>query len=83
MSPSSDFRELPARVLAATAPRRQHERDVITGVELLDDGAGEPVETFDHGTSLRAGRPVDAGELVHLVARLAAETVGEIAIAVP
>ena len=56
---------------------------MITGVELLEDGAGEPVETLDHGTSLRSERPVDAGELVHLVARLAAEEVGEIAIRIP
>jgi hypothetical protein len=39
------LRELPGGAVAVTAKWRQDEPDVVAGVELIDDGAGEPIET--------------------------------------
>ncbi len=58
----------------------EHERDVVAGVDALDDRTGEPVAPGEHGTAVGTRTPFDALELVDLVAGFAPEVARQVPI---
>src|SRR3712207_6793920 len=57
----------------------EHEGDVISEVEAVEQGACDVRTALDQRRPTGTGLPFDVAQLVHLVRRLPAEELGEVA----